>query len=165
MRLKKLSILSKSSSSISRLATVLFAACQRWSYHDTCRGISKKPTTRRIPIPENIIVVGGNTLRSMLWHRRVTRVVAVTHQANALAKGGRERVEDIHGWIEPLSESLIAALGLVQFIGFHFKYGEDGLRRGAGIDLGSEWVGSQVFSGLPLILFQCLFEYCLEVSG
>jgi hypothetical protein len=42
MRLKKLSILSKSSTSLSRLAIVFFAACQRRIDHDVYRGSSKK---------------------------------------------------------------------------------------------------------------------------
>lgn len=41
MRLKKLSIFSKSSTKISRVAAVFFAACQTWNYHRTFRGMTK----------------------------------------------------------------------------------------------------------------------------
>jgi hypothetical protein len=99
----------------------------------------------------------------MLGSRKVTRLVSVAHQSSALAKCGRERAEDIHGWIKPLGESLISAPRSIQFIGFPFKYGEDGLRRIAAFDLSSEGVGGQVFAGLLLILFQGLFEDWLKV--
>jgi len=95
----------------------------------------------------------------------VKRLVAVAHQASALAKCGRERVEDVHGWIEPLCESLVAAPRLIQFIGFPFKSGEDSLRRIAAFDLSSEWVGSKVFAGLLLVLFQGLFEDWLKIRS
>ena len=120
-------------------------------------------TTRRIPIPEKMIVVGGNIYKLTLWHEQVTRLAAVTRQADALAKCGRQCVKDIHGWIEPLSESLIAAPRLIEFVGFPFKYGEDGFGRIAGFDLSSERVGGQVFASLLLILFQGLFEDRLKV--
>ena len=120
-------------------------------------------TMKRIPIPEKMIVIGGNVYKLTLGNGQVTRLVSVAHQANALAKCGRERGEDIYGWIEPLSESLIAAPRLMEFVGLPFKYGEDGFGRIAGFDLSSERVGSQVFASLLLILFQGLFEDWLKV--
>ena len=77
----------------------------------------------------------------------------MAHQAGALAKRGRERGEDIHGRIEPLSESLVATPRLIQFVGFPFKYGEDSSRRIAAFYLSRERVGSQIFASLLLILF------------
>ena len=88
----------------------------------------------------------------MSGHRTVMRLVAVAHRAKAFAKGGRERVEYIHSWIEPLCESLVAALRLIQFSGFPFKYGEDGFGRSTAVYFSREWVGCEVFSGLLLIL-------------
>ena len=93
----------------------------------------------------------------MLRHEQVTRVAAVAksvaHQASALAKSGRERIEDIHGWVKPLGQSFIAAPRLIQFIGFPFKYGEDCFGRIAAVDLSSKRVGSQIFASLLFILF------------
>ena len=83
----------------------------------------------------------------------------VAHQACDLAKRSRERAEDIHGWIEPLGESLVAVLALIQFIGYPLEYGEDSFGRITAIYLSSEWVGSQVFTGLLPILFQGFFEH------
>jgi hypothetical protein len=112
-----------------------------------------------------MIVAGGNTWKSTLGRGQVTRLVAEAHQNSALENYGRERAEDIQGWIEPLSESLIrvAAPRSIRFVDFPFKYGEDGFRRVAACYLNSEWVGSQVFAGLVLILFQGLFEDWLKV--
>ena len=87
---------------------------------------------------------------------------AVAHQANALAECCREHAKDIYGWIEPLCKPLIATMKLDP-IGFAFKYSENGLRRGASIELSGERVGCQVISGLPLIIIQGLFEDGLEV--
>lgn len=87
----------------------------------------------------------------------------MTHQACALAKCGRERVEDIHGRDKPLFQSLIAAPRLIQFINFPFKYGEDSFRRETVFYLDSEWVGSQVFARLLPILFQGIFEDWFEI--
>ena len=78
---------------------------------------------------------------------------SVAHQASALAKRGRESAEDIHGWIEPLSELIVATPGLIQFVGFPFKYGEDSSGRIAAFYLSSERVGKNIFAGLLLILF------------
>ena len=56
-------------------------------------------------------------------------------------------------------------MSLIELIGFAFKYSENGLRRGASMELSGEWVGSQVISGLPFIIIQGLFEDGLEVCS
>ena len=123
MRLRKFSIPSKSSTSISWFAKV-----------SKCRGIQGGISTKTHD--EN---VNPRKNDCDLWEyleisvRRVQKVVAVVtaHHAYALAKGSRKCVENIHSWIEPLSESPIAALRLIRCYGFRFKYGEDGLGRSA----------------------------------
>jgi len=78
-----------------------------------------------------------------------------------------ERVEDIHSWVKPFGQSLIAAPRLIQLIGLPLQYGEDSSWDSFGIitafNLSSGWVGSQVFAGLLLILVQGLFEDWLKV--
>ena len=86
-----------------------------------------------------------------------------THGANALTEGRRECVEDAHGWGKPLGESFIAALRLIQFVGFLLNYGEDSIRRATAFDLVCEWMGSKFFSGLPLVLLQGLIEDRLKI--
>ena len=82
------------------------------------------------------------------------RQQAGTHGADALSKGGRESVEDIHSWGKPLCESLVAALRLIEFVGFPFEYGEDSFRRIAAFYLLCEGVGSEFLSGLLLVFLQ-----------
>ena len=86
-----------------------------------------------------------------------------THRAKALTKGSGESVEDVHGWRKPLCEPFIAALRLIQLIGFPFKYGEDSIRRAATFDLVRERVGSKFLPGLPLVLLQSFIEDRLKV--
>ena len=88
----------------------------------------------------------------MLGRRQVARVNSKADHAYGRAKDGTEFMEDIHSWIEPLCESLIAFLRLIQVSGFRFKYDEDVFGRSAAVYLISEWVRSQVFPGLLLIL-------------
>ena len=79
---------------------------------------------------------------------------AGTHRANALTNGGREGVEDIHGWCKPLGNPLIASLRLIEFVGFPFKYGEDSFRRVTVFYLLCERIGSEFLSGLLLVFVQ-----------
>ena len=83
---------------------------------------------------------------------------AGTDRANTRAKGGRECVKDIHSWREPLRESLVAALRLIELAGFPLKYGEDSFWSIAASNLLCEWVGGEFFSSLLLVLFQGLIE-------
>jgi hypothetical protein len=93
----------------------------------------------------------------------VIRQHIVTYRAYALTKGSREGVQDIHSGRKPLCESFIAALSLIQFVGFPLKCGEDGIRRATAIDLLRERVSSEFFSGLPLVLLQSLIEDRLKI--
>ena len=100
-----------------------------------------------------MILLGWNTLvELMLGHRQVTKVNSIADHAYGWTKGGRECVEDIHSWFEPLDEPLIAFLRLIEVSGFRFKYREDVFGRSAAVYFRSEWVGSQVLPGLLLIL-------------
>ncbi len=93
----------------------------------------------------------------------MTRQQAGTYRANTLAKGDGECVEDIYCGVKPLGESLIAALRLIEFVGFPLKYGKDGFRRVAALNLLCECVASKFFSGLLLVLFQGLIEDWLKI--
>ena len=86
-----------------------------------------------------------------------------THHTNALTKGDRKSVEDVHGRRKPLGESFIAALRLIEFVGFPSKYGEDSIRRATVFDLIRKRVGSKFFSSLPLVLLQSLIEDWLKI--
>ena len=88
---------------------------------------------------------------------------AGTRRTNALTNGGRESVEDIHGWRKPLCEPLIAALRLIEFVGFPFKYGEDSFRRVTVFYLLCEGIGSEFLSGLLLVFVQGPIEDWLVI--
>ena len=86
-----------------------------------------------------------------------------THNTNALTEGGRESVEDIDSGSKPLYKSFIAALRLIEFVGFPLKYGEDGVRRATALDLLRERVGCKFLPGLLLVLLQSLFQDRLKI--
>jgi hypothetical protein len=86
-----------------------------------------------------------------------------THRSNALTKGGRKSVENVHGWRKPLCQSFVAALRLIQFVGFPLEYGEDSIGRATAFDLLRERVSSKFFSGLLPVLLQSLIEDRLKV--
>ena len=88
-----------------------------------------------------------------------------THRANAFAEGGRESVENVHGWRKPLGELFITALRLIEFVGFPLKYSEDIFRRMTGFYLLCEWVGCKILSGLPLVLAEGPIEDGLKIWG
>jgi hypothetical protein len=103
-------------------------------------------------------------VRLSLGHRQIRmRQHAWTHRTNALAEGGGQRADDIHGWLKPLDESLIAALRLIELVGFLLKYGEYSLRRITGFYLLCEWVGGKILSGLLVVLFEGLIEDWLKI--
>ena len=93
----------------------------------------------------------------------VVRKHTGTHCANTLTEGGGECVEDVDGRRKPLGESFIAALRLIEFVGFPSKYGEDSIRRATVFDLIRKRVGSKFFSSLPLVLLQSLIEDWLKI--
>ena len=93
----------------------------------------------------------------------MTRKLGGNHRANASAKGGRECVEDIHGWREPLGESFIVALRSIKIVGLALEHGEDRGRRITAVYLLRERVSNKVFLGLLLVLYQSSVKDWLKV--
>jgi hypothetical protein len=87
---------------------------------------------------------------------------AGTDRTNTHANGGRECIEDIHGWRKPLGEPLIAVLRLIEFVGFPLKYCKNSFRSIAAFNLLCEWVCGKIFSGFLLVLFQGFIEDWLK---
>ena len=85
-----------------------------------------------------------------------------TNQTNATGNSGRKRVEDVHGWAQPLSQSLIATVRFVEFSNLILKDGEDGNSRVAVVQPGGKRMSEKVFLGLLLVGLQSSLEYCLE---
>ena len=86
-----------------------------------------------------------------------------THRAKALTKGSGESVEDVHGWRKPLCKPFIAAMRLIQLVGFPLKHGEDSIRRATAVYLVRERVSSKFLPGLLLVLLQSLIENRLKI--
>ena len=85
-----------------------------------------------------------------------------TNQTNATGNSGRKRVEDVHGWAQPLGQSLIATVRFVEFSNLILKDGEDGNSRVAVVQPGGKRMSEKVFLGLLLVGLYGSLEYCLE---
>jgi hypothetical protein len=156
-REKKHSILSKSSTSASRVETCGgILHCLRGCVITTLqRYHTIKLTTRRILVPENMILMGGNTRKINVKAQVSDEQHSRTHRTKTLSEGSREYVEDIHGRSKPLGESLIAFpfLRMIKSVGFPLKNGKNGVSGDTPVDLSSEEMGGKVLAGLLCILF------------
>ena len=85
-----------------------------------------------------------------------------TYQTNATGNSGRKCVEDVHGWAQPLGQSLIATVRFVKFSNLILKDGEYGFGRVAIMQLGGKWMGEKVLLRLLLVGLECSLEYSLE---
>ena len=85
-----------------------------------------------------------------------------TYETDATGNGGRKRVEDVHSWAQPLGQSLIATVRLVEFSNLILKDGEDGSSRVAVVQLGGKRMGEKVLLSLLLVGLYGSLEYCLE---
>ena len=85
-----------------------------------------------------------------------------TYQTDATGNSGRKCVEDVHGWAQPLGQSLIATVRSVKFPNLILKDGEYGVGRVAIMQLGGKWMGEKVVLGLLLVGLECSLEYSLE---
>ena len=74
-----------------------------------------------------------------------------TYETDATGNGGRKRVEDVHSWAQPLGQSLIATVRLVEFSNLILKDGEDGGNGAAILQLGGKRMCEKVVLGLLLV--------------
>ena len=88
-----------------------------------------------------------------------------THQTDATGNSGRKCVEDVHGWAQPLRQSLIAAVKFVIFSDLILKDGDDGVSRVASLQLGGKRMGEKVVLGLLLVGLERSLEDSLEARG
>ena len=88
-----------------------------------------------------------------------------THQTGATGYSGRKCVEDVHGWSQPLGQSLIAAVRFFIFSHLILKDGDDGVSRVAILQLGGKRMGEKVVLGLLLVGLERIFEDSLEARG
>jgi hypothetical protein len=76
-----------------------------------------------------------------------------TYETDTARDSSRKRAQDIHSWVQPLGQSLIATASLVEFTDLILKDSNDGGSRIAGLQLGGERMCGEVFLGLLLIRF------------
>ena len=88
-----------------------------------------------------------------------------TNQTNATGNSGRKRVEDVHGWAQPLGQSLIATVRFVEFSNSILKDGEDGGNGVAVLQLLGKRMCEKVVLGLLLVGLYGSLEDCLEARG
>jgi hypothetical protein len=91
-----------------------------------------------------------------------TRSRFETYQTDATGNSGRKRVEDVHGWAQPLGQSLVATVRFVEFSNFILKDGEDGGSGVAVLQLLGKRMGEKVVLSLLLVGLDGCLEYCLE---
>ena len=122
-------------------------------------------TERRAPTPAKITFAGENTCKISMTYTSQRSSHLETYQTNTLAQCLRERIQDIHGWIEPIRQPFIAASRSVEVPDLPLKDGENGDRRVAGLKLGGEWMYKEISLCLFFVCFQGIIEYELEVGG
>ena len=88
-----------------------------------------------------------------------------TYQTDAPGNSGRKRVEDVHGWAQPLGQSLISAMRFVEFSNLILKDGDDGGSGVAVLQLGGKRMCEKVLLGLLLVGLQGCLEDGLEARG
>ena len=85
-----------------------------------------------------------------------------TYQTDTTGNSGRKCVKDVHGWAQPLGQSLIATVRFVKFSNLILKDGEDGVGRVASLQLGGERMFDKVFLRLLLVGLDRSFKNSLE---
>ena len=75
------------------------------------------------------------------------------HQSNNLANGRGKRVQDIYRRHDPLCESVVTILGLVESGDLLSKNGKDSLGGIARLEGGKERMGCQIFLRLSFVCF------------
>ena len=74
-----------------------------------------------------------------------------THQTDATRNSGRKRVEDVHGWAQPLGQPLVPTGRFVEFSNLILKDGEDVGNRVAVLQLRGKRMGEEVLLCLLLV--------------
>ena len=70
------------------------------------------------------------------------------HQANPFAKCLRKRVQHVDRRAEPSVQSFVASPGLVELVDLTLKYGQNGRRRVARLELGGERMSDEILFSL-----------------
>lgn len=112
-----------------------------------------KLTERRTLIPVKITPAGGNpcTTQSISDRVRIDLSHSETYQTNTRTNGSRKTVEYIDRRIEPFGQFVVGTTGVIEAGDLFSKQSEDSIGRIAGFEFGKQWMGTEVFVGLPLV--------------
>lgn len=112
-------------------------------------------------MPAKITFAGENTYKYMIsWKLRGLSVE--TYQADTFSKGSRKCAQDVHSWVQPLSQPLVATVSLVEYPNLILKHSKDSASGVARLQLGGKWMCNEVFLGLAFVRFQGSIENSLE---
>ena len=85
-----------------------------------------------------------------------------TYQAGAPGDDGRERGEDVHGWVQPFCQSVITTARFVQDLNLILKDSNDSSSGVAGLQLGHKRMSDKVCLGLLFVGLEGRLEESLE---
>ena len=111
-------------------------------------------------MPVNITFAGENTYKYMSEAYIRSRVE--TYQTRASGNSGGKRVEDVHGWAQPLGQSHISTVRFVKLTNLILKDDDYGVSRVACLQLGGKRMCEEVLLGLLLVGPQGSLEDSLE---
>ena len=100
-------------------------------------------------MPVNITFAGENTYKYMSEAYIRSRVE--TYQTRASGNSGGKRVEDVHGWTQPLGQSHISTVRFVKLTNLILKDDDYGGSRVASLQLGGKRMGEKILLGLLLV--------------
>ena len=67
-----------------------------------------------------------------------------TKQAYTPAEGGRKRIEDAHGWVQPICQTLFTNPSLIELAGLFLQDSQDGRRSVTCLQPGGKWMCDKV---------------------
>jgi hypothetical protein len=86
------------------------------------------------------------------------------YQANPLANCGGKRIEYIDCGVKPSPQSLITPPRLLKLVDLLLKYGQNGRRRVAPLELARERMSKKILLRIYFVCLECFFEYDIEIG-
>jgi hypothetical protein len=87
------------------------------------------------------------------------------YHTNTVAEGRRKREQDIDSGIQPFGQLFVGTLRLIKGLYLGSKNGENGTGRVAGLELGGQGMGGNVFLRLLVVHLQSSCKNGLKVCG
>jgi hypothetical protein len=84
------------------------------------------------------------------------------YQANTFSKSFGKGVQDSHGWVKPLRQSIVISL---EYLDLLMNEGENGAGRGTVLELSDKWMRKEIVLGTFFVDLQGIVENQLEIGG